>query len=132
MVPAAQALRATVRSGTNTFGEPAAVLLRRELMTRCGPFDGTRRYVIDLDYWCRMHRLGDLYALETVATFRVVQSSWSVRLAGTQAKQVRSAQRPVTGGAGRSPGAVTPAARGRDRPRPSPGGQPGSELEAAR
>lgn len=91
VVPGRQAIRATVRSGTNIFGEPAAVMTRRELISRCGPFSSARPYVIDLDYWCRMLRLGDLYAADrTVASFRVVQTSWSVALAARQGAEVVS------------------------------------------
>jgi glycosyltransferase involved in cell wall biosynthesis len=88
VVTGAEALRATVRSGTNIFGEPAAVLLRADLVAACGPFSGDRPYVIDLDYWCRVLGHGPLYALDTtVATFRVSLSSWSVELARHQAAQ---------------------------------------------
>lgn len=87
-VSGAEALRATVRSGTNLFGEPAAVLLRADLVAACGAFRGDRPYVIDLDYWCRTLEHGPLYALEaTVASFRVSLSSWSVALARHQAAQ---------------------------------------------
>src|SRR5204863_4119657 len=88
VVPGPEAVRATVRSGTNTFGEPAAVLLRADVVPACGPFSSERPYVIDLDYWCRALRLGALFALDsTVAAFRVSLSSWSVELTRHQAEQ---------------------------------------------
>ena len=88
VVPGPEAVRATVRSGTNIFGEPAAVLLRADLLPACGPFRGDRPYVIDLDYWCRSLQRGPLFALDsTVAAFRVSLMSWSVELARHQAAQ---------------------------------------------
>lgn len=88
VVDGRQAIRSTVRSGTNIFGEPAAVLLRGEIVAVCGAFSGQRPYVIDLDYWCRILGHGPLYALDrTVASFRVALSSWSVALARKQATQ---------------------------------------------
>lgn len=82
------AIRQTVRTGTNMFGEPLAVLLRRDLTAQCGPFSGRRPYVIDLDYWCRMLRFGSLYAQpETVGAFRVTSTSLSVELMRQQSRQ---------------------------------------------
>jgi glycosyltransferase involved in cell wall biosynthesis len=86
VVPGPEAIRATVRAGTNLFGEPAAVLLRADLLP--GGFCGDRPYVIDLDYWCRSLVQGPLLALDsTVAAFRVSLTSWSVELARHQAAQ---------------------------------------------
>lgn len=88
VVPGHEALKATVRSGTNLFGEPACVLLRREFMARCGAFSASRQYMIDLDYWCRMLRFGPLFAQEeTVAAFRVSLQAWSVELVRQQSSQ---------------------------------------------
>lgn len=88
VVDGRRAVRATVRAGTNIFGEPACTLMRTALLDRCGPFSGARPYMIDLDYWCRMLRLGSLYAdRRAVATFRVVGSSWSAQLAREQSRQ---------------------------------------------
>jgi len=88
VVSGADAVRTTVRTGTNVFGEPAAVLLRADVVSSCGAFRGERPYVIDLDYWCRALDHGGLYALDaTVSLFRVSLSSWSVELARQQAAQ---------------------------------------------
>jgi glycosyltransferase involved in cell wall biosynthesis len=87
-VDGGEAVRAAVKSGTNIFGEPVCVLLRRELIPVCGPFCGLRPYMIDLDYWCRMLRLGALYAQRRpVGAFRVVGTSLSVHLAGRQRRE---------------------------------------------
>ncbi len=79
-----------IRSGTNIFGEGAAVLLRRNAAVSAGGFDGRRGYVIDLDLWIRLLLTGPAYALdETLAVFRVSRGQWSVSLARHQARQVR-------------------------------------------
>jgi len=88
VVDGADAVKATVRSGTNLFGEPACVLLRGDAVARCGGFSTSRRYMLDVDYWCRMLRFGRLYAQdETVAAFRVSAASWSVALVRDQGAQ---------------------------------------------
>jgi glycosyltransferase involved in cell wall biosynthesis len=84
--PAAQ--RAIIRSGTNPLGEPGAVLFRRALAVQCGVFDGTRLFVIDVDYYCRLLRHGGLCALsEPLCTFRVSSDSTSVRMLHRQARE---------------------------------------------
>jgi glycosyltransferase involved in cell wall biosynthesis len=82
------ATRAAVRAGTNIFGEPACVLMRRDQIERCGPFSARYPYMIDLDYWCRLARFGSVFAQRsTVAAFRVSLGSWSVDLARRQGQQ---------------------------------------------
>jgi glycosyltransferase involved in cell wall biosynthesis len=88
VVDGPRAIRASVRAGTNIFGEPACVLMRRAQMDECGTFSARYPYVIDLDYWCRLLRLGSLYAQPiVVAGFRVALGSWSVGLARRQSSQ---------------------------------------------
>ncbi len=82
--------RVLIRSGTNIFGEGAAVLMRRDAAMTAGGFDGRRGYVIDLDLWTRLLLDGPAYAIgETLAVFRVSAGQWSVSLARHQARQVR-------------------------------------------
>ena len=82
--------RVLIRSGTNIFGEGAAVLMRRDAAMAVGGFDGRRGYVIDLDLWIRLLLEGPAFALdETLAVFRVSAGQWSVSLARQQARQVR-------------------------------------------
>jgi glycosyltransferase involved in cell wall biosynthesis len=79
-----------IRSGTNIFGEGAAVLVRRDAAVSVGEFDGRRGYVIDLDMWARLLLNGPAYALdETLAVFRLSEGQWSVSLGRQQARQVR-------------------------------------------
>jgi glycosyltransferase involved in cell wall biosynthesis len=88
VVASSEAIRRTVRSGTNLFGEPLAVLLRRDLLPACGRFSDQRPYMIDLEYWCRMLRFGPLFAQqETVGEFRVTTSSLSAQLVRDQRRQ---------------------------------------------
>src|SRR5207247_1671054 len=47
-VPAGEALRRAVRSGTNAIGEPVAVLFRAAAFARTGGVGRPRRYLIDL------------------------------------------------------------------------------------
>jgi len=82
--------RVLIRSGTNIFGEGAAVLMRRDAAISAGGFDGRRGYVIDLDLWIRLLLEGPAFALDdTLAVFRVSAGQWSVSLARQQARQAR-------------------------------------------
>lgn len=88
VVPGAVAARATVRSGTNIFGEPACVLMRREVLERQGWWDGRFPYLIDAASYVRVMMQGDFVAVnEPLAAFRVSSSQWSVRLVKDQARQ---------------------------------------------
>src|SRR4051812_42061996 len=42
--------RRCLHRGTNVLGEPGAVLFRRDVAERVGPFDATYPFVLDLDY----------------------------------------------------------------------------------
>lgn len=90
-IPGPTMLRRIVRSGRNWIGEPLATLFRREQAAAVGGFDATQPYCIDVDLWCRLLSVGDLWVVpETVGAFRVSRSSWSFRLAGQQAAQDRA------------------------------------------
>lgn len=100
------AVRAVVRAGTNSFGEPVCVLMCREAMERVGGFDGRRPYVIDLDFWCRLAAIGAVHAdPEPAGAFRVNLGSWSRELSFHQAVQASSLLREIRG---RHPEAVRP------------------------
>lgn len=82
------AIRATVRAGSNVFGEPACSLFKRELLAKEGWWDNTHPYLIDEATLVRICRHGDFVALrETLASFRISASQWSVRLARHQSDQ---------------------------------------------
>lgn len=82
------AIRRTVRAGTNIFGEPGCVLIRREVLERVGWWDARFPYLIDQATYTRVLLEGDLVAIDrSLAGFRVSDSQWSVRLARSQAAQ---------------------------------------------
>ena len=84
-IPAAQIARSCVRRGTNMIGEPGAVLFRRALSDRVGPFDGSLPFVVDVDYWLRLLAYGDaFYLADPVSAFRVSNESFSVVLGDKQ------------------------------------------------
>ena len=84
-IPGAEAITMTVRSGTNIFGEPAAVLVRTETVKAAGAFDARFGFCLDLDLWCRLLAGGDLYVLDdALCGFRISNQSWSAALASRQ------------------------------------------------
>jgi hypothetical protein len=88
LVPGRVAVRAATRAGTNIFGEPGCILLRRELLVREGGWDNTFPYLIDQATYTRVMLHGDMVALrEPLASFRINAGQWSVRLTKQQASQ---------------------------------------------
>ncbi len=93
--PGADAVRATIRGGTNIFGEPGCVMMRRDALDAIGGWDNTNPYVIDERTYCRVlledskaGRGGFFGIGEPLASFRVSSAQWSVRLAKFQSRQV--------------------------------------------
>jgi GT2 family glycosyltransferase len=81
----ATAIGMSVRSGTNIFGEPHAILVRTAAARAAGGFDPRYSFCIDLDLWTRLLSGGDLYVVdETLCAFRVSSNSWSSALARRQ------------------------------------------------
>ena len=90
LVSGESSIRATARSGGNPIGETVAVLARRSVVERLGPFDDSRPYVVDIEFWVRALDGHSLVALEdTLAAFRVSSTSLSVDVARRQGEQVR-------------------------------------------
>jgi glycosyltransferase involved in cell wall biosynthesis len=86
-----EAIRRSIRRGTNLFGEPGSVLLRKALADKIGEFDGSIGYVIDLDYWIRLLLQGDgFYVDEPLVSFRISGGSWSVAIGKGQTVAYRS------------------------------------------
>lgn len=82
------AVRATVRQGTNVFGEPGCVLMRRDILERIGWWDGRFPYLIDEATYAGVLLHGDFVGIgPSLAAFRVSDSQWSVRLTKQQAEQ---------------------------------------------
>jgi len=83
------AVRHTVVAGSNIFGEPACVLIRRAALERAGGWDGRHPFVIDEATYANVLLRGDFFAIDTaLAAFRLSSSQWSVHLARQQSDQV--------------------------------------------
>jgi glycosyltransferase involved in cell wall biosynthesis len=83
------AARHTVVTGSNIFGEPACVLLRRKTLSDAGGWDGRHPYVIDEATYVNVLLHGDFLGIDTsLAAFRLSSSQWSVHLAHEQSEQV--------------------------------------------
>jgi hypothetical protein len=83
------AARHTVVAGSNIFGEPACVLIRREALVRAGGWDGRYPYVIDEATYVNVLLKGDFLGIDkALAAFRLSSSQWSVHLARQQSDQV--------------------------------------------
>ena len=88
-MPGRVAARHTVVAGSNIFGEPACVLIRREALERAGGWDTRYPYVIDEATYVRVLLDGDFFGMDTaLAAFRLSSSQWSVDLAREQSGQV--------------------------------------------
>jgi glycosyltransferase involved in cell wall biosynthesis len=86
-----EAIRKSIRAGTNLIGEPGAVLMRNDLAKEIGSFDDIDFYCIDLDYWCRMLLHGGIHIIpEPLAAFRVAAGSASLRIASSQSRDFKS------------------------------------------
>lgn len=95
-VPGPSAVRRTVLRGANVFGEPACVLLRRSVLERVGRWNGSPGFVIDQSTYCRVLLHGDLVTTpESLASFRISATQWSVRLAEEQARSVAELHRQL-------------------------------------
>lgn len=78
-------IRRTIRSGTNLIGEPTAVLIRTDILSKTGLFNDKIPYLIDLDLWCRILLYGEIYILrEPLCAFRVSTGSLSFALSNSQ------------------------------------------------
>ncbi|MGH9809969.1 MAG: glycosyltransferase family 2 protein, partial [Terriglobia bacterium] len=90
VVPANRLARRCVRYGTNLIGEPGGVLFRRAVAAAVGAFDASLPYLIDLDYWIRLLKMGDAYYLhQPLVSFRVSPGSWSVAIGAEQSREFR-------------------------------------------
>jgi glycosyltransferase involved in cell wall biosynthesis len=84
-----------VRSGTNIFGEPVAVMIRATALKKAGEFAGS--YVIDLDMWIRLLEIGPARSThETLVAFRVGATSWSNALKSSQAYETTELYKRLT------------------------------------
>ncbi|QNE44808.1 glycosyltransferase family 2 protein [Frigoribacterium sp. NBH87] len=90
VVPGSEAVRATVRAGTNVFGEPFCVTFRRDAFVAAGGWDDSFPYLIDQASYCRVLATGDVVGVPSLAGgFRLSTTQWSVALAAEQSRQAR-------------------------------------------
>ena len=83
-----EAVALAIRSGTNVFGEPVAVMMDRDAVVRAGGFSSQWSYCLDIDLWCRLLLQGDaVIQKEALCSFRVSPGAWSTELASTQAAE---------------------------------------------
>jgi glycosyltransferase involved in cell wall biosynthesis len=87
-VSGTEAIRRTALAGTNIFGEPGSVLIKRDALVDAGGWDAQFPYLIDEATYCAVLLRGNFVAVpRSLAAFRVSESQWSVRLVRAQANQ---------------------------------------------
>lgn len=80
-----RALRRSIASGTNQFGEPASVLIRSQDLMGCRPWRSDFPYATDIDTYAQLLIKGSFYGLETIdASFRLSPNSWSSQIGKQQ------------------------------------------------
>jgi glycosyltransferase involved in cell wall biosynthesis len=85
IVDGRKAVRKSVRSGTNIFGEPGAALLKTAVVKKTEPLH--IHYCNDFELWCKMLLHGNLFASNDVLfSFRVVTTSETARIRWRQVK----------------------------------------------
>ena len=90
------AARRTVVVGSNIFGEPACVLLRRDVLEKVGWWRNEHPFVIDEATYIAVMLHGDVVALpRSLASFRISATQWSVALVKEQASQAHGMHRAL-------------------------------------
>jgi glycosyltransferase involved in cell wall biosynthesis len=106
-LPGREAIARAIRTGTNPFGEPMAVLVDRAAAIRVGGFNADWEFCVDLDFWCRLLNEGDaVIQSAALCSFRVSPGSWSAALSAGQAAEF---ERFATWAAQRFPDLITAA-----------------------
>ncbi len=96
LTPGELAIRRTVSAGTNVFGEPVCILVRRSVLAESGGWDARSPYLLDQATFARVLRHGPMIALRrTLAAFRISDQQWSVELARQQAAHAREFHRSI-------------------------------------
>ena len=101
------AIRHAVRAGSNVFGEPGAVLLRRSALEAVGYWDFAYPYLVDEATYINVLLSGRFIPdFEPGAVFRLNNGQWSVALTSYQYEQVSGFHRAL---AARRPDIVSEA-----------------------
>lgn len=75
------ALKKSVSSGTNIFGEPGSVLFRRSALLDSLPWDATLPYMLDAELYFRLLRKWDVFCSHKIdGSFRIHNSSLTSRV----------------------------------------------------
>lgn len=93
-MPGTRAVRKAVLAGSNLFGEPASVTVRRDALEAVGGWFAEYPYLIDQATYSRVLLHGDFAPdPEVGATFRMSAAQWSVALTKSQSAQARGFHR---------------------------------------
>lgn len=91
-----RSLEIAARNGANIFGEPLAVLFRRDAMVAALPWDDSRPFLLDMFFYAKVLRSHDVVVRkQSVGAFRISTSSWSTRMTSKQRNQFRAWQEHV-------------------------------------
>lgn len=111
-VHGSQVFRRCLLAGTNLIGEPTAVLLRSDILSQSGGFDGSIPYLIDLDLWLRLMEYGSAWSIgEPLVSFRISSGQWSVALISRQSQAFNQFTQKILA-SGRYQASVLDRARG--------------------
>lgn len=89
-MPGSEAAVKAIRAGSNLFGEPASVMMRRAAWEEAGGWDASSPYLIDQATYTRVLLGGSFVPDDAVgATFRLSATQWSAVLIASQARQAR-------------------------------------------
>jgi hypothetical protein len=95
-MPGHRAVRSAVRAGSNLFGEPASVMMRKSALVDAGGWRADFPYLIDQATYSRVLMQGEFAPdLTTGATFRMSATQWSVVLVRDQADQAKAFHRAL-------------------------------------
>lgn len=90
LVDGRDAIRRTVLEGTNIFGEPGTVLMRRAVFEQVGGWDSRFPYLIDMATYAAVLAHGPMVAVpRSLAGFRLSDAQWSVALVDEQYRHAR-------------------------------------------
>ncbi|WP_328810921.1 glycosyltransferase family 2 protein [Rhodococcus sp. NBC_00294] len=96
LVDGRTAARTAVLAGSNIFGEPGCVLMRRDALADIGWWDNDHPFLIDQATFTEVALKGDVVAIRSsLAAFRINAGQWSVRLAREQAGQAAGFHRKL-------------------------------------
>ncbi len=97
LVDGRQAVRRSVRAGTNVFGEPACVLMRRQVLIDSGGWDSRSPFLLDQATCSRVLMHGPMVAVRRpLAGFRISAAQWSVALSREQSEHARAFHRRIS------------------------------------